>query len=66
MLKKSFKIDNDIYSADLINKAIIDFIDFVQISYLNSEIIIESNDDDIDEIFNEFMNYLIGIYNELI
>ncbi|MDD4151922.1 MAG: hypothetical protein PHR68_04875 [Candidatus Gracilibacteria bacterium] len=64
MLKKSFKIDNDIYSIDLINKAIIDFIDFVKISYLNSEIIIESNDDDINEIFNEFMNYVVGLYNE--
>lgn len=63
MLKKSFKIDNKIYSGKVILQAISDFEDVASISFLDSNLTIES-DWEIDEIFNEFMNYVIAIHNE--
>lgn len=64
MLKQNFKIEDSIYPENIIVKAIKDFIDVANISYKNWEIIIES-DDDITEIFNEFMNYVVALCNEL-
>lgn len=63
MQKQNFKIENSIYSENLINQAIEDFSEVAKITYTNNELIIES-DDDIIEIFNEFMNYVVGLYNE--
>lgn len=63
MLKKTFKIDNSIYKSNIILKAIEDFRDYYIISFENNEIIIDWYDN-IDEIFNEFMNYVIWLINE--
>ncbi len=63
MLKKTFKIDSSIYTNNIILKAIEDFKDYYIISFDNSEIIIDWYDN-IDEIFNEFMNYVIWLINE--
>jgi hypothetical protein len=64
MLNQNFKIEDSIYPENIIVQAIKDFIDVANISYKNWEIIIES-DDDIEEIFNEFMNYVVVLCNEL-
>jgi hypothetical protein len=63
MQKQNFKIDDSIYPENIIVQAIEDFSEVADISYKNWEIIIES-DDDITEIFNEFMNYVVWLYNE--
>ncbi|MDD5213059.1 MAG: hypothetical protein PHG82_01420 [Candidatus Gracilibacteria bacterium] len=63
MQKQNFKIEDSIYPENIINQAIEDFKYVADINYTNNELIIES-EDDIDEIFNEFMNYVVGLYNE--
>ena len=63
MSKKTFKIDSSIYNNDFIFRAIDDFKDYYNIAFKNWEIIIEWYDN-IDEIFNEFMNYVIWLINE--
>ena len=72
-VKKEFKINIELYSEDIINQAISDFeevfkpyskpllkgewIEKVLEIYWDSE-------EEIDEIFNEFMNYCISLVNE--
>lgn len=63
MQKKSFKIDNDIYSEELVIRAIWDFIEVANMSYESWILEIES-DSDLEEIFNEFINYCTFLYNE--
>jgi hypothetical protein len=61
-MKKSFKIDSGIYSEEKIQQAISDFKEVANISFINSTISIESNTkEDIEEIFNELMNYIISL-----
>jgi len=64
-MKKKFEINTSLYSENLIKDAIIDFEEYIKIEYNNWILSInwESNED-IDEIFNEFMNYIIWLYNE--
>jgi len=66
MLKKQFKIENKIYKDELIKSAIKDFADF-DIVY-NAWVLTISGDSDaeIDEIFNEYMNYVIWVSSESI
>ncbi len=63
MQKQNFKIEDSIYPENIIVQAIEDFNEVSNISYKSWEIIIES-DEDINEIFNEFMNYVVWLYNE--
>lgn len=66
MLKKTFKLEKTIYSEDFIKSAIKDFTGFV-ISYEKWQLTISGeNSEEIDEIFNELMNYILWIYNESI
>ncbi|MDD5769647.1 MAG: hypothetical protein PHE25_01660 [Candidatus Gracilibacteria bacterium] len=64
MGKQSFKIENNIYNEDIILQAMKDFSEITEISYKNGELTIKS-DEDINEIFNEFMNYYLALSNEL-
>lgn len=64
MWKQSFKIENNIYNEDIILQAMKDFSEITEISYKNWELTIKS-DEDINEIFNEFMNYYLALSNEL-
>ena len=57
MWKKSFKIDLNFYSGEIIEQGIADFSDF-DIEYLRGELYI-SSDGDHEKIYNEFMNYLV-------
>lgn len=63
MLKKSFKIDLSIYDKNLILSAMNDFVQngFV-ISFFEEELLIEGESEtEIEEIFQEFMNYVLSI-----
>ena len=62
---KEFKINNEIYAESIISQAIWDFSEVSEILFKNN--ILEINWDsewEIDEIFNEFMNYCISLINE--
>ena len=61
-MKKNFKLDSEIYSEEKIQIAISDFEEVANISFINSTISIEGNtDQEIEEIFNELMNYIISL-----
>lgn len=64
MSKQNFEIDNNIYPENLILIAIQDFSEVAEITYENNNLIIKSNWNEI-EIFNEFVNYVTWLYNEL-
>jgi len=64
-MKKEFEINNEIYSEDIINNAISDFEEVSEIKYNNDVLEINwESESEIDEIFNEFMNYIIWLINE--
>lgn len=64
-MKKEYKINTKIYPEDIINQAIIDFNDVSEISFNNWILVIEWDDKlEIEEIFNEFSNYIIWLFNE--
>jgi hypothetical protein len=64
MWKKSFKIEDSIYSLDIIRQAIADYSDY-NIDLGEGEIFITwENKGEQEEIFNEFVNYCIALYNE--
>lgn len=63
MLRKIFEINEEIYKSEFILKAIEDYSEYYTINFINWELIIEWYDN-IDEIFNEFMNYVIWLINE--
>ena len=61
-MKKIFNIDSEIYSDDKIQNAISDFGEVADIQFSNSTITITwINDFEIEEIFNELMNYVISL-----
>lgn len=64
-MKKNIKIDLNIYPKEKILEAISDYKDAAIITMKNNELIIvwDSNED-IDEIFLEFWNYVIWLINE--
>lgn len=64
-MKKDFDIDFEIYSKDFLNRAIADFKEFAKISIVNTKITINwNNNEEIDEIFLEFINYTTWLINE--
>lgn len=67
MLKKSFNLEDNFYHPEHINNAIEDFWKDFLICYKNHilEITAESNEI-IDEVFQELINYITGLYNESI
>ena len=64
MLNQNYKIEDSIYPENIINEAIIAFSEIANISYSSWTLSINA-ESDIEEIFNEFMNYVIALYNEL-
>ncbi len=64
-MKKKFEINIDIYSEDIINQTIWDFEEISEIKYTDNNLEIHwSSESEINEIFNEFMNYVIWLINE--
>jgi hypothetical protein len=64
-MKKEFKISLDFYPEEKIKQAIEDFKEVWEITLEQSKLIINwDNQDEIEEIFNELMNYIIALVNE--
>lgn len=63
MWNKNFEINSNIYPKDLVVQAIDDFSQVAEITF--NDQILTINDDEPQIIFNEFMNYLLALYNEL-
>ncbi len=64
-MKKEYKVDKSIYPDKHINIAISDFKDVSDIKYNNwIVIILGDNEAEIEEVFNEFINYTIWLINE--
>ena len=61
-MNKEFKIDLDIYSESILNEAILDFEEVAKIELKNGLLIIDWNsNNDIEESYNELMNYVISL-----
>ncbi|MFK7779950.1 MAG: HxsD-like protein [Candidatus Gracilibacteria bacterium] len=61
-MKKEFKIDSEIYSEKIIKEAIGDFEGVTKIELEKNLLIIEGKStEEIDEVFNELMNYVISL-----
>lgn len=66
-MEKKINIETEIYPEKIIIEAINDYKDISDIEYSNNVLTIKWNKmDDIDEIFNEFMNYVIWLNNETV
>ncbi|QFR39612.1 hypothetical protein A9Q91_05320 [Candidatus Gracilibacteria bacterium 28_42_T64] len=63
-MKKDFNLDFEIYDASKILESIEDFKEVSKIKLENNTLTITgSTENEIEEIFNEFMNYNIGLIN---
>jgi hypothetical protein len=66
MPRKNFKIESSLYPTEYIKSTIEDFSDF-SISFTDWSLSISADTtDEIQEIFNEFMNYILWKINETI
>jgi len=64
-MKKEFKINSELYSEEKINEAIAAFSEIWNIVFFDWKISISWNNmEEINEIFNELMNYIIWLINE--
>ena len=64
-MNKEYKIDSEIYSEEIIIETISDFEEFADIKYKKNILeVIWDSDEEIEEIFWEFMNYVISNINE--
>ncbi len=63
-MEKTFEIDLEIYPENIVLQAIEDFSDVWEILFKTNTIIIAWDSEvEIDEIFNELMNYVIWLVN---
>ena len=63
-MKKIYTLDTEIYPLEALTQAVSDFQELVEIEFLDNILTIEAeNDEEWDEIFNEFMNYVIWMIN---
>jgi len=61
-MEKEFNISSQIYSLEKVQQAILDFTDICEIVYKNNVLIISGDSsDDIQEVFQEFMNYVLSL-----
>ncbi len=64
-MKKIYEINQKIYPISILKNAIKDFLDVSNITYDKWHLKIEWNTiEEIEEIFNEFMNYCIWLIDE--
>lgn len=64
-MEKVFNVNSEIYSEDKIVQAISDFEEVASISFEDNLLMVKwNNQEEIDEFFNEFMNYLVWLINE--
>ena len=65
MLKRNFNLEDNLYKKKYIDLAIKDFWKNFLISYTKWVLEIQAESaNEIEEIFHEFMNYVIGLHNE--
>jgi len=65
IMEKIYKIHSEIYPEEKIKEAIDDFKEVWRIALENNKIIISwESEVEIEEIFNELMNYIISLINE--
>jgi len=64
-MEKLFTVSSEIYKQEYIDTSIEDFWEVAKINYENWNLKISGEDeDDIQEVFLEFMNYLVGVCAE--
>jgi len=64
-MKKEFEINTEIYSTKIISQAIWDFSEVWKIILSNNILkIFWETEKEVEEIFNEFMNYCISLIND--
>lgn len=64
-MKNNYTISEKIYPESFIQDSIVIFKDFADIEYVNWVLSLPwDNDTEINELFNEFMNYVIYLINE--
>lgn len=64
-MNKIFEINLEIYPESIIKQAILDFQGVAKINLNGNKLdIIWETEDEIDEVFNEFSNYIIWLINE--
>jgi hypothetical protein len=64
-MKSKYKISTEIYNDSHIEDAIVAFEEVAKIEYQKWELFLEGDtESEIDELFNEFMNYVIYLINE--
>lgn len=64
-MQKEYKIDTSIYPENIVFSAIEDFVEVSEINFKENTLFISwENDMEIEEIFNEFINYCIWLINE--
>jgi len=61
-MEKKYTLSLDIYDKSTIEQGISDFSDIAEISFLWGQLVfVWENDEEIDESFHEFMNYVLSI-----
>lgn len=61
-MKKEFLVDTEIYSSDTIDESIEAYADVCQVTYNQDGILIfDADEQEIDTLFHEFMNYVISL-----
>lgn len=64
-MEKVFKIENEIYDKNILKQVIFDFSESFEIFLQENELkILWETEEEIEEIFNEFMNYYIWLFNQ--
>lgn len=65
MWKQNFKINNDIYSEEILLQRVKEFQQYADIEYQNDMLIIQAeSQEEIEKIFLEFMNFYLYYYQE--
>jgi len=63
-MKKKYKIDLSFYDEKILQKTVELFSDVANIKYEDSQLIIEGkNENEIGEIYKEFLNFYIYVFN---
>ena len=64
-MQKILDIDTSIYDENILKEAIRDFEEVAKISFEKNQLKVEwENEDEIDEVINEFLNYYIWLVNQ--
>jgi hypothetical protein len=64
-MQKKYLIDGEIYSQKMIKRALIDFFQVSEMNFSENQLeITGDSESEIDEIFNECMNYCISLISE--